>query len=132
MTFLVDTNVVSELARPSPNAGVVEWSGHVTRIALSAITVEELYFGLSWRPNVRVSTWLAAFIEAHCEVLPVDDAIAARAGHLRGDLRAQGETRTQADMLIAATATLHGLTLVTRNDRDFSGCRIPVLNPFSS
>ena len=50
---------------------------------------------------------------------------------LRGRFRAAGEQRTQADMLIAATVAAHGLTLVTRNNRDFDGCGIPVLNPFT-
>jgi predicted nucleic acid-binding protein len=50
---------------------------------------------------------------------------------LRGQFQARGVTRSQADMLIAATASLHGLTLVTRNVQDFDGCAIAVINPFS-
>ena len=46
-------------------------------------------------------------------------------------LKGRGQTSTQADMLIAATAQIHGLTVVTRNVRDFDGCGIAVLNPFS-
>ncbi len=49
----------------------------------------------------------------------------------RGGLRTQGKTRSQADMLIAATAQIHQLTLVTRNTRDFEDCQIPVFNPFT-
>lgn len=64
-------------------------------------------------------------------MLPVTPEIASLAGTLRGKMRADGETRTQADMLIAATARLHDLVLVTRNERDFQGCGIRVLNPFS-
>jgi len=64
------------------------------------------------------------------EVVPVTKEIARRAGELRGELSRRGITRLQADMLIAATAQLHGLTLVTRNVRDFAECGVPLLNPF--
>ena len=50
---------------------------------------------------------------------------------MRGQLQASGQTRTQADMLIAATAQIHALTIVTRNVRDFDGCGIGVLKPFT-
>ncbi len=56
--------------------------------------------------------------------------MAERSGVMRGELRARGITRSQADTLIAATAQVLGLTLVTRNVRDFEGCRIDLLNPF--
>jgi len=63
-------------------------------------------------------------------VLDITPAVARRAGELRAFLQASGQVRTQADMLIAASAQVHGLTLVTRNTRDFDGCGIAVLNPF--
>jgi predicted nucleic acid-binding protein len=66
-----------------------------------------------------------------CEVLPITTAIAARAGQLRGGFRLAGRQRTQADMLIAATAQAHQLALATRNARDFEGCGIPVVDPFA-
>ena len=61
---------------------------------------------------------------------PVTSDIATRAGNLRGSFKRRGLVREQADMLIASTAQAHGLTLVTRNVRDFDGCGIPLLNPF--
>jgi predicted nucleic acid-binding protein len=131
MSFLVDTNVLSELAKPTPNAGVASWAHGVTRIALSAVTVDEVYFGLSWKPHPRVEQWFEGFLRRHCTVLPVTEEIARQSGLLRGGLRARGTPRTQADMLIAATAQVHALTLVTRNERDFENCGITVLNPFS-
>jgi len=66
------------------------------------------------------------------DILPVTRAIAERAGSMRGALQAEGSTRSPADMLIAATAQVHVLTLVTRNARDFRGCQIPLFNPFES
>jgi predicted nucleic acid-binding protein len=130
MRYLVDTNVLSELSKPSPNYGVVEWAEKVSQFAISAITVEETEFGLNAKPNDRVRAWFEEFVERHCTVLDVTEPIARRSGVLRGTLRSKGKTRTPADMLIAATAAQHGLTLVTRNLRDFEGCGIPVLDPF--
>ena len=52
--YLVDTNIISELARPMPNAGVLAWASTVTTIALSVITLEEIYYGLAWKPHPRI------------------------------------------------------------------------------
>ena len=130
-TELCDTNVISELARPRPNRGVLEWAGGVTSIALSVITLEEIFFGLAWRPNIRIRQWLDSFFDQYCEVIPVTAEIASRCGHLRGEIRREGHTLSQADSLIAATAEVYQLTLVTRNVRDFRDLRIPLLNPFA-
>jgi toxin FitB len=128
--FLCDTNIISELAKPQPNASVMTWAAEIAQITLSAITIEEIFYGLNAKPNPRIQAWFDTFLNAHCTVLPVTDAIAKRSGELRGQLRSQGQTRTQADMLIAATAQIYQCTLVTRNTRDFEGCGIPLLNPF--
>jgi predicted nucleic acid-binding protein len=129
-TFLCDTNILSELARPRPNAGVAAWSQEVSSIAVSVITVEEITYGLAWKPNSRILDWFQDFLHAYSEILPVTVEIAERSGSLRGTLQARGRTRTQADMLIAATAQAHGLTLVTRNARDFEDCGLSLLDPF--
>jgi predicted nucleic acid-binding protein len=129
-TFLCDTNILSELARPQPNSGVEAWAQGLSSIAVSVITVEEIAYGLAWKPNLRILEWFQDFLDRYSEVLPVTADIAARAGRLRGTLQAQGRTRTQADMLIAATAQAHGLTLVTRNVRDFEDCGLALLDPF--
>ena len=68
--------------------------------------------------------------EGHCEIRPITTEIAATAGQIRGRLANRGVSRTQADMLIAATAQIERLTLVTRNVRDFAGCSIVLLDPF--
>ncbi len=67
----------------------------------------------------------------YCEVIPISQEIAKYAGELKGYLKTQGKSRTQADILIAATAKIHQLTLVTRNTKDFEGCDIFILNPFT-
>jgi predicted nucleic acid-binding protein len=128
---LVDTNVVSELCRRAPDQGVLDWATTQTRLALSVITVEEIAFGLSRRPNPVLRAWFDRLLERH-EVLPVTPAIAQRAGAMRSAFAVDGLARTQADMLIAATALVHQLPLVTRNLRDFDGCGVPLLNPFAA
>lgn len=130
MSYLLDTNVVSELTRRKPLAAVVAFADTVTDQQLSAITVDELWFGISRRPELNLVTWLKNYLARHT-VLPVTAEIAERAGRLRGDFSRKGIARGQPDMLIAATAQANGLTLVTRNTRDFEGCGIALLNPFT-
>ncbi len=131
MSYLCDTNILSELMRPTPHSGVLRWAYQLSNMMVSVITIDEISYGLSWKPNLRVQEWFTHFFQNYCEVVPITEAIAWNAGRLRGQLRKEGKTRTQADMLIAATAHVMGLTLVTRNTRDFQGCNIPILNPFS-
>ena len=131
MTYLVDTNVVSELCRRAPNPGVLAWAESVSLVALSVVTVEEIFFGLAWKPNQRIQSWFESFLASGCEIFPVTPDVAKCCGLLRGGLAARGQPRTQADMLIAATAQVNQLTLVTRNRRDFEDCGIALIDPFS-
>jgi len=110
---------------------VLVWASQVAGLNLSVVTLEEIHYGLSWRPNERIRSWFEKFLTEQCRVLSVTDDIARRAGDLRGRFRAKGETRSQADMLIAATALVNRLTLVTRNEDDFEDCGLTVLNPFA-
>lgn len=128
--YLADTNILGELARREPHPGVLAWAETVETLGLSVVTLEEVFFGFAWKPNLRVRNWFQSFVEQQCAVFPVTPQIAQRGGEIRGSLRSEGQTRSQADMLIAATADLHQLTLVTRNTRDFAGCRISLLDPF--
>lgn len=127
---LVDTNVLSELSRNRPEPKVIAWVGQRSEVAVSVVTVEEIHFGLRARPNPRVLGWFTAFLAEYCEVLPVTAEIARVAGEMRGGFKARGIARTQADMLIAASARVNRLKLATRNERDFAGCGILVVNPF--
>jgi toxin FitB len=131
---LVDTNVISELVKPAPNLGVLQWQA--SRQALdpvlrvSAITLDELVYGVLRKPTPKLINWLDSFEQTHL-ILPVTQMIARRAGELRAQLEAKGFKRSQPDMFIAATAQINGLTLITRNVADFDGCGIALLNPFS-
>jgi len=131
MRLLSDTNILSELARREPNQGVLEWAARVRSMRISAVTVEEILFGLTWKPKPKILNWFEAFLDETCTVLPVTQEIAQWAGWLRGQQAKEGKPRSQADMLIAATARINDLTLVTRNTKDFEGCGIPLSNPFS-
>jgi predicted nucleic acid-binding protein len=131
MSILIDTNVLSELARPRPNPRVIDWAGGLSAVILSVVTVEEVFFGLSAKPSPRITRWFEDFLDSDCRILEVTTPIARHAGVLRGQFATRGRPRTQADMLIAATAALHGLTLATRNERDFKDCGVTVVNPFA-
>lgn len=127
---LWDTNVLSELTRHEPNAGVLAWAEGETAVTISVVTLEEILYGLAWKPIPRIVAWFDRFIARQCEILPVTVEVARVSGQLRGRLQAKGKERSQADMMIAATANVHGLTVVTRNVRHFDDCGVPVLNPF--
>lgn len=128
MTFLFDTNVISELFRRTPNPGVIEFA---QQVRISAISLDEILFGLSAKPKPQILKRFAIFVEKQCIVLPINAETARRSGNLRGRLQIKGIIRSQADMLIAATAQQHQLTLVTRNTEDFELCNIIVVNPFT-
>jgi predicted nucleic acid-binding protein len=127
--FIADTNVISELVRIRPHPGVLSWIDRQDRLAVSAVTVEEIEYGLSAKPNAESRRVLERVLGA-CLIYPVTREVGRRAGELRGSLRRRGITRSQADMLIAATALVHGCVVVTRNVKDFEGCGVEVLNPW--
>lgn len=130
VNYLVDTNIISELAKKEPDPGVKLWASTVRLCALSVITIEELVYGLNWKPNARVWEWLDGFMKNFAEIISINEQIAKRAGILRGEFRSKGVVRTQADLLIASTASEYGLTVVTRNTKDFQGCGVGLFDPF--
>ncbi len=134
MSVLVDTNVLSETVRPRPNGAVLRWLAAHPTIAISAITLDELAFGierLEGQRRVRMREWLDRLREDVApNVIPVDAEIALAAGRLRAARERRGRRVAQADMLIAASALLRGLTLATRNVADFEGCGIALVDPF--
>ncbi|MDO5623742.1 MAG: type II toxin-antitoxin system VapC family toxin [Pseudomonadota bacterium] len=131
--FLIDTSIVKELTRRQPDETVMAWleamRAPAAQLSLSVVTVDDIAYDLARKPKPRASARFNDMLENNI-VLPVSQSIARRAGELRGAFALRGQVRSQADMLIAATAQLHALTLVTRNVRDFDGCGITVLNPF--
>ncbi|MFN3932552.1 MAG: type II toxin-antitoxin system VapC family toxin [Brevundimonas sp.] len=135
--FLLDTNVISEPKRARPDEGVIGWLGDqlLSDLHISVITVGELRRGIvRLEPGRRrddLDFWLADLILRYGErILPVDLDVTERWAALAETARAAGRPSQMTDELIAATAHVHGLTVVTRNVRHFepSGCR--VLSPW--
>ena len=129
---LADTNVMSEFVKKTPDIQVMHWLQSVQLMAISAVTLEEAHFGLSWQPNNRKLALFNALVDRLHAVYAITPAIALRAGVLRGQFQAQGILRSAPDMLIAATAIEHQLILATRNVHDFLGCGVQVVNPFDT
>ena len=130
MSFLFDSNAVSEAMKREPNLQVRQLINKQTPVLMSVVSVEEIYYGLTYKDARKKWTWFENFVESRCEVLQVTTDIAKQCGIWRGQFRLQGITRSQADLLIGATALQHDLVLVTRNTKDFEGCDIQLFNPF--
>ena len=131
--YLVDTNVISEARRGAPAA--VDWLRSVDPegLFLSVVTLGESMRGGARKQKsdpvagARLGEWLQTLRRDYARrILPIDDRIAIEWGRLSAV-----RTRGDADRFIAATATVHGLSLVTRNVRDFEDLDVPVLNPWA-
>jgi predicted nucleic acid-binding protein len=139
MTFLLDTNVVSEWVKPRPNAGLTEWLSHVNEDAvfLSVVTFAELRFGVErlapGSRRTRLDEWLRIELPVRFEqrILLVDGAVADEWGRMVARGAQRGRPIGAMDALVASTAQVHGLTLVTRNATDFEGAVKSVLNPWT-
>ena len=81
--YLCDTNIISELVRPAPNDGVLAWAETVMAIHLSVISVEEIYFGLAWKPHPKIHAWFETFLATRCTIVAVTTDIAKRCGTRR-------------------------------------------------
>lgn len=138
MNYLLDTCLISELVKPSPNQGVIDWlNGQLeARIFLSVVTIGEIQAGISKltesRRKIDLMTWLDNQMLPRFEqrVLSVTPDVAMLWGKTRGEAAAGGTTLPLADSLIAATAMTHGMTVVTRNTADLERCGARTLNPW--
>ena len=134
MKYLVDANVLSEATKAEPASAVLEWLQHHEReIAVDPIILGEIRYGILLLPKGRRRQRLELWFESgvariHC--LPWDEATGLRWAALLADLRAAGSAMPIKDSLIATTALVHGLTVVTRNRRDFERTGVEVVDPF--
>ena len=133
--YLLDTNIVSELRKPRPHGSVVAWlqSADDADLHLSAVTLGEIQAGVELTRDqdaskaAEIEAWLDLVAQSY-NVLPMDGATFrkwARMMHRRSDTLYE-------DAMIAATAAVHNLTVVTRNVADFAQFEVRVLNPFKT
>ncbi|WP_419932241.1 PIN domain-containing protein [Candidatus Poriferisodalis sp.] len=136
--FVLDTNVVSELMRPVPEATVTAWvAGQATSsLYLTAVGEAELRLGVAIMPEGARRDAVGAAVEALLRedfagrILPFDSEAAAAYAALAASRRAAGRPVAQADAQIAAIAAANGMAVVTRNSDDFVGTGVEVVNPW--
>ncbi len=136
--WLLDTNVLSELRRPQPEPKVVAFvaAQALDLLYVSAVTLAEIRFGIELVPEpsrrAELNDWLAHKVRPMFEqrVVPVSEGVMFRWRLLVEEGRKVGHTFSQPDLIIAATALCHGLTVVTRDAADFEKAGAPVFNPW--
>jgi len=136
--LLLDTNVLSEVTKPSPDPRVLEWLDALDedRTFLSVVSIAEIRRGVvlmdQGRRRDALTEWLSIDLPQRFaqRVLPIDEAVAMAWGDLMGVAKRRGRGLSSMDGLIAATAISQSLTLATRNIKDFDGFGIDLYNPW--
>lgn len=137
MSYLLDTNVLSELRRKQPNAGVIAWMSKrpTTTLYLSVLTLGEIRKGVDSVLNTERRLALLDWLESDLQnffsgrILPIDLTVADRWGRI---VAAAGRPVPAIDSLIGATAAQHGLSLVTRNVRNYENLGLDIINPWTA
>ncbi len=138
MSFLLDTNAVSEWVKPRPNPGLIAWmeAADEDRIFISVVSLAELRYGVermaAGRRRSRLEQWLRHELPLRFEsrILPVDTEVAEAWGKIVSRSEAAGRPIGAMNAFLAATAETHQMTLVTHNVSDFRLLKA-VLNPWS-
>ena len=135
--WLLDTCVLSEVVKSQPHAGVLQWlEQHQGQGRISVVTIAELSFGVRRLPAGRrrnqLQQWLGDTRTGfHDRILPTDEAVWISFANLKAELLEKGRVQDDLDLLIAATALVHGLTLVTRNTRHFLHTGVALVDPWA-
>ncbi len=133
---LLDTCVISEIAKPVSDPRVERWlAQHHAQARLSVVVLGEIASGIALLPEGHrrraLDTWLQGIERRFAtRILPIDHAVARAWADLRADRQRRGRPLATADGLIAATALVHGLALATRNVADVSDCGVPIVDPW--
>jgi predicted nucleic acid-binding protein len=138
--WLLDTNVLSELRRPRPDRRVVAFVGAqpLASLYVSAVTLAEIRFGIEQVADplrrAELHEWLQLKVRPMFEqrVLPISEDVMLKWRLLVEEGRKSGHTFSQPDLIIAATALHHGLTVVSRDTSEFERARAPVLDPWAA
>lgn len=138
MSWLLDTNILSELRRPRPEPKVVAFVAGcpLDRLYISVVTLAEIRFGIELiaEPVRRaaLNDWLTHRVRPMFEgrILPLSEEVMLKWRLLVEEGRKSGHTFSQPDLMIAATALQHGLTVVTRDRTEYDRARAPVLDPW--
>jgi toxin FitB len=140
MTFLLDTNAVSEWVKPRPNVGLVTWLAEIEEDStfLSVVTLAELRNAVAGlaasRRRERLDRWLTHELPTRFEgrILPIEPAIADQWGRLTAAAKAGGRPIHAMDAFLAATARVHNLTIITRDLSAFEPIKVPAFSPWSA
>lgn len=133
----MDTNIISELGKPTPNTNVIALLNQLEDAYLSMITVHEIECGLNLLPEGKRRNQLTAMMQQLLLqyddfIVPIDQRIAHQSARLRAKAHQAGRVLHMADSLIAGTAiVMGGLIIVTRNVKDFEGFGLELIDPFS-
>lgn len=138
MSYLLDTNVISEFATPVPSLAVQNWFlEHQSQgLYLSVVTIGEIQQGIVRLPasgkKTHLQNWFQeSILDRYSDfIIPVDTDTMVEWGNLMGKLTQQGRKMSVMDSLIAATALQHQLKLVTRNESDFLATELELINPW--
>ena len=138
MNYLFDINVLSELTAKNPNASVVAWVENIDQenIFLSVVAIGELKKGIEKLPGSRKKKDLISWLENDLlvrfgeRIIPLDLPVMLVWGTMVAELEKAGTPLPAIDSLLAASASQRGLTLVTRNTKDFEPAGIPFINPW--
>lgn len=139
MNYLLDTCLISELVKPSPNKKVLDWINDTPneRLFLCVVTIGEIRKGLTKLPDSKkknqLTNWLNTLLEDYqSRIYSIDLTVAENWGVIQGKAENDGKPIASVDALIAAVAYTNNLIIVTRNESDFSASNVTTMNPWAS